>query len=59
MRVMSENFDIVIAAKDFRAFNKDIKKGELFRVEEEGVMIDDKFFCQVGSPGYYSYFEEV
>ncbi|MFP3356760.1 hypothetical protein R0K17_05305 [Planococcus sp. SIMBA_143] len=56
---MDEDFDIVAAAKDFRAFGRDIIKGELCRVEEDGVMIDGKFFCQVGSPNYYSYFEEI
>ena len=59
MIFMEENFDIVIAAKDFRAFGRDVIKGELFRVEDDGVIIDGKFFCQTGSPNYYSYFEEI
>lgn len=56
---MEKDFEIVAASEDFRAHGKDFKKGQLFRVEDDYVMIEGKFFCQVGSPNYYSYFEEV
>ena len=50
----------VAAKQDFKVNGLDVKKGTLFWVEEEeGVIVNGGFFCSVGSPNYYHYFEEI
>lgn len=48
-----------IAIRDFRANGYDVKKGELFRVEEDYVIVNGQDLCHINSPNFQAYFELV
>lgn len=50
---------IAIATKDFRANNSDVKKGDLCKIEDEYVIVNDQYFCHIESVGFQAYFELV
>lgn len=47
------------AVKDFKANDFDVRKGDMFKIEDEGVMVNNQFMCTVGSPNFESYFELI
>jgi hypothetical protein len=51
---------IVRAKKDFKTNAYDVKEGELFNASEnEGVIVNGSFACQLGSPNFEAWFEII
>jgi dihydroxyacetone kinase-like predicted kinase len=50
---------LAIATRDFRANKLDIKKGDIFEIEDKSVIVNKQFFCKIGSPNFQVYFELI
>lgn len=50
---------LAIAIRNFKVNNYDVKKRDIFEIEDGYVIVNDQFFCSVGSPNFKYYFELV
>ncbi len=60
INIPDDELIIVRAKMDFKTNSYDVKEGELFNAsEEEGVIVNGRFACTIGSPNFEAWFEIV